>query len=182
MPDQGGGDLFGLATERFVKRRDTVGVRGVDVGTVGDEELDSGGVRVGGGPVEEGVAAGASVDRIGVDAARELGIYSQHFKSFQKYLGDTCCAPCPVCEAVLHTRRSTCSTLDIATACTVESTKTCRMAGSTASRRRSPLVGPDADGSAPMRRSNLQFYVEFELIFGIHKLAIENYIQVVHKL
>ena len=89
MPDQGGGDLFGLATERFVKRRDAVGVRGVDVGTVGDEELDSGGVRVRGGPVEEGVAAGASVNRIGVDAARELGIYSNHFKSFQKYLGDT---------------------------------------------------------------------------------------------
>ena len=74
MPDQGGGDLFGLAAERLVERRDSVGVRRVDVGAVGDEELDGGGVGVGGGPVEEGVAAGASVDLVGVDAARELSM------------------------------------------------------------------------------------------------------------
>ena len=72
VPDQGGGDLFGLAAERLVERRDSVGVRGVDVGSVRDEELHGGGVGVGGCPVEEGVAAGASVDLVGFDATTEL--------------------------------------------------------------------------------------------------------------
>ena len=38
----------------------------------GDERGDGGGVGVGGGPVQEAVAAGAAVDLIGVDAATEL--------------------------------------------------------------------------------------------------------------
>ena len=75
VADQGGGHLLGLAAKRLVERRDSVGVGGVDVGAVGDEELDGGGVGVRGGPVEEGVSAGASVDLIGVDAARELMRY-----------------------------------------------------------------------------------------------------------
>ena len=72
MPDECGGDLLRLSAERFVERRDAVGVRRVDVGAVRDEELDGGGVGVGGRPVQQGVAPNAPVDLIGVDATGEL--------------------------------------------------------------------------------------------------------------
>ena len=72
MPDERGGDLLRLAAERLVERRDAVGVGRVDVGAVRDEELDGGGVGVGGRPVQQGVATGAPVDLIGIDATGEL--------------------------------------------------------------------------------------------------------------
>ena len=72
VPDQGRRHPFALAAERLVERRDAVRVGRVDVRAVGDEQLHRGDVGIGGGPVEEGVAAGTSVDFIGVDAAREL--------------------------------------------------------------------------------------------------------------
>ena len=72
VPDQRGCDLLRLAAERLVERRDAVCVRRVDVCAVRDEKLDGGGVGVGGRPVQQGVATGAPVDLVGVDATGEL--------------------------------------------------------------------------------------------------------------